>query len=79
MASFTTALLDHGENVRPFADGPMLRAVPRDAVRDVFIEGHPADNAETRSRAFLRSAARAVEARELMSGEVNGRAMLWQP
>lgn len=79
MAAFTAALADHGEDVRPFRDGPIVRAVARDHIRDAFIERHPTDDAESRSRAFRRALASTVERRELISAEVDRRPFIWQP
>lgn len=78
MDSFDFAIQDAGEEIHPFHDGPMVRAVARDRVREAFIERHSADDMESRSRAFRRIVGRAVESRELVSGEVHGRAMLWR-
>lgn len=79
MAAFTAALSDHGEDVRPFRDGPIVRAVARDHIRDAFIERHSADDTDSRTRAFRRAIASAVERRELISAEVDRRPFIWQP
>jgi hypothetical protein len=58
--ALTVCLLDQGKMLRPFPDGPTVRAVDLEAVRAEFYRTYPADGndkqkQETRRKAFQRS------------------------
>jgi hypothetical protein len=77
-----TTLVDCGQNVRPFLDGPGVRACDIELVRTEFYRQHPADGterqkAETRRKAFGRSL-KGAQARGLIaSREVDGVQLIW--
>jgi hypothetical protein len=77
-----TTLADCGQNVRPFLDGPEVRACDIELVRTEFYRQHPADGterqkAETRRKAFGRSL-KGAQARGLVaSREVDGVQLIW--
>jgi hypothetical protein len=77
-----TTLVDCGENVRPFPDGPSVRACDVEAVRTEFYRQYPADGtekqrADARRQAFNRSI-RESQARGLVaSREVEGVQLIW--
>jgi hypothetical protein len=77
-----TTLVDCGENVRPFPDGPSVRACDVEAVRTEFYRQYPADGtekqrADARRQAFNRSI-RESQARGLVaSRDVDGVQLIW--
>jgi hypothetical protein len=77
-----TTLVDCGQNVRPFLDGPEVRACDIEAVRPEFYRQYPADGtekqrADARRQAFNRSI-RESQARGLVaSREVEGVQLIW--
>jgi hypothetical protein len=58
--AFEFALTSSGEDLRPFQDGPTVRAVNRDSVRHEFLKTYPAESAKAKAMAFLRCAKDAV-------------------
>jgi hypothetical protein len=48
------ALTSSGEDLRPFHDGPTVRAVKRDFVRHEFLKTYPTETAKAKGMAFLR-------------------------
>ena len=77
-----TTLVDCGQNVRPFLDGPEVRACDMEAVRAEFYRQYPASGTEkqrvdARRQAFNRSI-RESQARGLLaSREVEGVQLIW--
>ena len=77
-----TTLVDCGQNVRPFLDGPEVRACDIELVRREFYRQYPADGtekqrADARRQAFNRSI-RESQARGLVaSREVGGVQLIW--
>jgi AAA domain len=61
-AALTDALAEHGATTKPFADGPALRTVSVQAVRDEFMKAYVGD-ADAKRKAFTRS---------VQSARVNG-------
>jgi hypothetical protein len=49
-----TALVDHGKEVRPFSDGPTVRACDIEVVRKEFYKQHPTDEGDELKRANAR-------------------------
>jgi hypothetical protein len=77
------ALLDAGEDIRPFADGPQLRAIRSETVRAEFYKQYPTTDAdpkkrqEARSKAYRR-AIRTAQERDLIAvRELDGIEWLW--
>lgn len=75
-------LADIGKDMRPFADGPMVRACGLTVVREefckqYFADGTPQQQAHARRQAFSRAIA-AAQARELvMIRDVTGEQFIW--
>lgn len=78
----TTALIESGQDVRPFPDGPQVRACDIQGVRAEFYRQHPADGSEkqrvdARRQAFNRSF-KTAQARGLVaSRELGGLQFIW--
>jgi hypothetical protein len=53
--SIENALVDTGHEVRPYNDGPLVRAVDKQFVRAEFIKHHTADDDTTKRRTFNRA------------------------
>jgi hypothetical protein len=75
-------LASAGQDIRPYADGPIVRGVDRELVRAEFYKSKPADGdakqrAEARRKAFNRSTDQAHE-RELVGiREIEGVTWIW--
>jgi hypothetical protein len=61
-----TSLIDFGTQVRPFIDGPTVKAVSRGRVREEFTKSYPADSLNAKTEAFRRNE-RAAVTRGLMA------------
>ena len=77
-----TALVDCGQNVRPFLDGPEVRACDIELVRTEFYRQYPADGteqqkADARRKAFGRSVKEAQARGVVASREVDGVQLIW--
>jgi AAA domain len=77
-----TCLADSGQSVRPFLDGPDVRAVDMGLVRTEFYRQHPADGTEkqkveARRKAFNRSLHKSHAAGLIASREVDGVQFIW--
>jgi hypothetical protein len=77
----TNALVD-GQDIRPFADGPIVRAVNLEVVRREFYRQYPADGteeqkAETRRKQFGRSVRDAIARSLVASREINQTQFIW--
>jgi hypothetical protein len=74
-------LADCGEEIRPFADGPMVRAIRAETVRNEFYKQHLADKAEdkegARRRAFNHAVKNAQDKGLIAIREINGTQFLW--
>ena len=75
------AMLDAGRDLRPFADGPAVRAVSEDAVRSLYYDrlaekATPGEDAERfasrRQKAFRRTLNSAIKAKRLCVKEYQG-------
>jgi hypothetical protein len=78
----TTILIDCGQIVRPFSDGPQVRACNLEHVRPEFYRQYPADGTEqqkneTRRKAFNRSVKDAIARGVVGSREVDGVQLIW--
>ena len=77
-----TALGD-GKLVKPFGDGPTVRAVPDTAVRAEFMAAYAADGddpeqmADTKRKAFRRALSTALERELVVSREIGGVDHFW--
>ncbi len=77
-----TILVDCGQNVRPFPDGPEVRACDIELVRTEFYRQYPADGteqqkADARRKAFSRSVKEAMARGVVASREVDGVQLIW--
>jgi len=77
-----TMLADVGFEAIPFIDGPAVRAVKLDLVRNEFYRQYPADGderqkAEARRQAFYRSVKDAQAKKLVMTREVEGVQLIW--
>jgi hypothetical protein len=77
-----TTLTDHGKNIRPFADGPMVQACDLEIVRAEFerqypAEGNPTQKSNVRRQAFRRVIIAAQEKNLVALRETNGTQFIW--
>jgi len=77
-----TALLDHGQSVRPFPDGPQVRACDAELIRAEFYRQYPADGTNkqksaARRKAFSRSLSDGVARSLVATREVDGVQFVW--
>jgi len=80
IASLDSVLGEAGEGIRPFgSDGPIVRAVRRDAARDEFIRNHAADDHGARRKAFSRALNAASASKLVLSADLGGTTYLWRP
>jgi hypothetical protein len=75
-------LADHGFEAMPFLDGPTVRAVNTDLVRNEFYRQYPADGdeaqkTEARRKAFYRAFKDALAKKLVGSREVDGVQLVW--
>jgi AAA domain-containing protein len=78
----TTTLVDSGQNVRPFLDGPEVCACDIEMVRAEFYRQYPADGTEkqktdSRRQAFNRSLKGSQACGLVASREVDGAQLIW--
>jgi hypothetical protein len=83
-AAMTTALIEHGKSIQPYAEGgPTVRAAPDSAVRNEFMAAYPADASDGKSKgdakrmAFTRALKQARHTELICSREINGVDHLW--
>ena len=74
-----SALLDHGREVRPWHDGPTIKAVKLDLAREDYVRRHGADTPDSRTRAFRRALSAAIDRQVVMTAEVDGVTQVWLP
>ncbi len=77
-----TTLVDCGQNVRPFLDGPEVRACDIELVRREFYRQYPANGtdkqkADTRRKAFSRSVTETIARGLVATREVEGVQLIW--
>lgn len=77
-AAMANALAEHGAVIRPFgSEGPAVRAVSVEHVRQEFKNRYPADTPEAKKKAFTRSLTEALSKTLITSWEVNGVDQVW--
>jgi len=74
-----SALLDHGREVRPWHDGPTIKAVKLDLAREEYVRRHGADTPDSRTRAFRRALSAAIDRQVVTTAEVDGVTQVWLP
>jgi hypothetical protein len=77
-----TTLVDCGQNVRPFLDGPEVRACDMELVRREFYRQYPANGtdrqkADARRKAFSRSVTETTARGLVATREVDGVQLIW--
>ena len=75
-------LADVGRDIRPFPDGPLVRAVDQEIVRGEFYRRFPADGdaaakMDTRRKAFKRDVQRAISENQIAAREFDKVMFLW--
>jgi hypothetical protein len=75
-------LADHGQSVRPFDDGPEVRACDMELVRDEFhrqhhAEGTPEQKRDTRKKAFNRALKASKDRNVIATRELDGVQLIW--
>jgi uncharacterized protein (UPF0218 family) len=77
MACVQEALGAHGQDIRPFLDGPLLRAVPETRIRDVYYRRLADKEPNTIRTAFWRGIKNALDRQNLVASEVAGERFIW--
>jgi hypothetical protein len=77
-----TTLTDQGKDIRPFADGPTVRACDLELVRAEFerqypAEGTPVQKSNVRRQAFRRAIIAAQEKNLVALREMSGTQFIW--
>jgi hypothetical protein len=77
-----TTLVDSGQELRPFSDGPLVRACDIELVRAEFYRQYPADGteqqkADARRKAFGRTVKESVARSLVTTREVDGVQLIW--
>jgi hypothetical protein len=77
-----TILADCGQNVRPFPDGPAVRACDIELLRTEFYRQYPADGtgkqkSDARRKAFGRCVKESVARSLVTTREVDGVQLIW--
>jgi len=77
-----TTVVDSGREVRPFPDGPLVRACDYELVRREFCRQYPADGTDNqktdaRRKAFGRSVKESVARSLVTTREVDGVQLIW--
>jgi AAA domain/Bifunctional DNA primase/polymerase, N-terminal len=77
-----TTLVDSGQELRPFSDGPLVRACDIELVRTEFYRQYPADGteqqkADARRKAFGRTVKESVARSLVTTREVDGVQLIW--
>ena len=82
--SLMNVLVEHGKETKPWADGPIVRAVDIEIVRKQFYRAYPAAEAtdqkskgEARRKAFARSITDAKTGNLIGSWEIDGVTYIW--
>jgi hypothetical protein len=70
-------LADCGEDIYPFADGPMVRAVKLDLVRAEFLKQSVADGSDAKRMAFNRAIRGAQDKNLIVVREISGVQVMW--
>jgi len=88
MSAVTQSLIEAGEEIRPWADGPKVKAVPQDVIRKKYYEMNPVEDSpdedakqavNSRWKKFKRNLSNLVDAKAVISAKVNNTTYLWLP
>jgi hypothetical protein len=66
-----------GENIKPFADGPSVKAIDREWMREEFKRRSPAENTKAKNEAFRRAVKDAVDMGLAVTREIDGITRIW--
>ena len=77
LQAFEIALLDRGKTVRPFIDGPEVKAVNKETLREIYYSRRVDDQEATKRKGFNDNLKAATERRLINAGVVEGVEMLW--
>jgi len=77
-----TTLADHGKDMRPYADGPVVRACDLEIIRAEFdrqyvVDGSVEQRRSARSKAFWRTVRAAQDQGLIVAREMEGKLMVW--
>jgi len=84
----TQTLNEAGETFRPWADGPLVKAVLEDIVRDRYYERiaeqedpaeDPTKRADRRRKKFVRAVDAMLDSKSLIAAKKENRRVLWLP
>jgi RecA/RadA recombinase len=70
-------LINFGSDMTPFPDGPVLRCVDAERLREEFYKRYPADG-DTRRRAYNRAVKNAQERRLINVRDIDGTSFIWK-
>jgi hypothetical protein len=71
------AIMDGAASIRPFADGPLVRAVPVETVRDEFYKSYHNNDSNAKRTEFNKQKAAGVENGFVTTREIDGVQMIW--
>jgi len=77
LEAFETTLIERGKMIRPFNDGPEVKAVSKEALREVYYSRRIDDLEATKRKGFNDNLKAATERRLIFAGTINGIGMLW--
>jgi hypothetical protein len=70
-------LAEHGRNTRPYANGPEVRAIQAEIVRQEFYRDHPNSDPAAKRQAWKRALDTAKQADLIGSRDTDGSVLLW--
>lgn len=79
MACIRESVDTQGRNIRPLADGPMVRGISEDRIRDLYYERMGDKSQSTKRSAFWRGIDRLIERQDIAVGEISGERCIWLP
>lgn len=79
MACIREAVEAHGRNVRPFADGPTVRGVAEDRIRDIYYERLGDKSPSTKRGSFWTAINRSLDRQDIAASEIGQERLIWLP
>jgi archaellum biogenesis ATPase FlaH len=79
LSVFDEVLADAGRMARPFHDGPEVRCIDREILREAFYERRGDENQKSKNQAFNRALNAAMSAKIILAKETVEGAILWKP
>jgi hypothetical protein len=71
------AVMDGAESIRPFADGPLVRAVPVETVRNEFYKSYHNNDPDAKRAEFNKQKRDGVGYGFVATREINGKQVIW--